>query len=516
MGAIAARVTRLKRDQAKAVERRRPNVRTLDAGRLLSLVPRISPQLHEPEHLEPIADEIEKVGDGQTIEICFSVPPRHGKTTLLIHAIVWLLMRDPTITILYASYAHGFASKQVRKAMRLAQRAGVAMGDVQRRDEWTTAAGGGVKAAGVGGQITGEGFRVVIVDDPHKNRAEASSRRIREKVIDGFLTDIYTRQDPRGTSVIVCHTRWHELDLIGSLTAPAANDEGDAPEPFRLINLAAITSANDGNYGTQSLAPKLFSLEKMLRIRARVGEFTWASLYMGSPRPRGGLLFGDVTLIEGLEETGTYRYAIGIDIAHTARTRSDWNVAVVMRVSVLSQEDRARGMTPRFDVVEVARHQGTLSDRVEGRGEAPEQQHLDDGFLRKLHALTQRYPGAPVVMYCSKDETLIVSLVARHDKYPVRIRATVVDTDKWKRAQPYGSAWNDPVGRVRVPRKAAWASSFIAEHVAFTGDKGERDDQVDAAASAWDELARGGAPRTRAKGSGAGSKLDGWKHGMAA
>lgn len=82
--------------------------------------------------------------------MCISVPPRHGKTTTILYAIAWLLARDPTLTVLYVSYGHGFAAKQVRKIREIAISIGLRMGDVRRRDEWTTLEGGGVKAAGIG------------------------------------------------------------------------------------------------------------------------------------------------------------------------------------------------------------------------------------------------------------------------------------------------------------------------------------------------------------------------------
>jgi hypothetical protein len=476
VGAIAARVARSERDRAKLEARRARNARprAIDPGPLLKLVPRVSPQLQEPEHLEPIADEIERALD-ETVEVCISVPPRHGKTTLIVHAIVWLLLRDPTCTILYASYAHGFAAKQVRKAMRIAQRAGIALGDVRRRDEWTTAAGGGVKACGVGGQITGEGFRVIFVDDPHKNRAEAESSRIRERVIDGFREDIYTRQDPRGTSVFVVHTRWHEHDLIGELSrAQPGSDDVEAVPPFKLINLTAISpAANDGGYC--ALAPKLFTLERLLRVRGRVGEYGWWSLYMGSPRPRSGALFGDPNLVEQLESSGVYRYSIGVDLARTARTRSDHNAAVVLRKDVT---------TGTIDVVEVLREQGVLSDRRDAEREG----EVDPGFARRLHALVARYPGARVVMYTGRAEDQLLELLANQRDYPVYIEAWLATTEKYDRAQGWASAYNDPRGRVRIPRRAAWASKFVGEHSAFTGNKGDPDDQVDAAAAAYDAL----------------------------
>lgn len=496
MGAIAARVTKIERERSKAAARRAPRVRSIYPGRLLQLIPRLSPELLEPTWLEPVTDAIEE-SMVRPVEVCISVPPRHAKTTTLLHAIVWILLNDPTATILYASYAHGFAAKQVRKAMRLAQKAGIALGDTRRRDEWTTAAGGVVKAVGIGGQITGEGFRWIFVDDPHKNRAEAESRQIRERVIDGFLSDIYTRQDPRGTSIFVVHTRWHELDLIGWLTQKRDEDDEEGAPPFEYINLAALRdeAANDGSYVERvALAPQLFTAERLLKIRRRIGEYAYVSLYEGRPKPKGGLLFGDVTLIDELEPTGSFRYAIGIDIAHTARTRSDWNVAVVMRMNVA---------TKMIDVVEVARMQGTLTDRVDGRG--GEAERIDDGFLKKLHALKKRYSTAPVVMFTSKDETALIALAGRHDTYPVRIEATLAETDKWSRAQPYASDWNSKEGKVRVLHHAPWTNLFVLEHVSFTGVKGQLDDQVDAAAAAHARLigkaAVGGRPRGTGQGS---------------
>lgn len=468
-----ARVVKLRRERERARatrEARHPRSPRRDPGPLLELVPALSPGLHAPAHLAPIADALER-SERETVELCFSVPPRHGKTTLLVHSIVWVLLRDPTAQILYASYAHGFAGKQVRKARALAIRAGLRLGEIRRGDEWTTADGGGVKAAGVGGQLAGEGFSLIIVDDPHKNRAEAESRTVRERVVTGFRDDIYTRQLPRGTSVIVCHTRWHEDDLIGQLIRPrAADDDEEGPPPFDAINLPALRASG---HELVALAPRLFGVERLQRIRSRVGEYAWASLYQGSPRPRGGALFGDAVLLEQLSDDGSYAYAIGLDLARTTSTRADWNVGVVMR---LDHKRRA------IDVVEVVRAQGVLADRERDGA-------IDEGFARRLHALLSRYPGAPALMYTGRDEEQLLSLLAAHRRYPCPVRGTPALADKWLRAQSYAAGWNE--GRVRVLRHAPWAPEFVGEHVAFTGLKGARDDQVDAAAAAFDYLARG-------------------------
>lgn len=464
-----ARVTKLRREREKVrAARKPPTNERRDPGPLLKLVPKASPSLREPEHLALFAEGIERSMREQ-VELCCSVPPRHGKTTLVVHAMVWILLKDPTAQVLYCSYAHGFAAKQVRKAYRIAQRMGLRFGDTKRRDEWNTAEGGFVKAAGMGGQITGEGFTHIFVDDPHKNRAEAESRQIRERVIEGFRDDVYTRQDPRGTSVFVIHTRWHEDDLTGVLTRSANDNDEDAARPFEHINLRALAANDNGE--TIALAPKLFSVERLLKIKSRVGEYGWASLYMGSPRPRGGALFTGAVLLEELDHQSSYRFAIGVDLARTARTRSDWNAAVVMRLDL---------RTNLIDVVEVVREQGVLADKVRD-GE------IEEGFARRLHDLQQRYPGASTLMYTGRAEDQLLELLARLERYPCRVEGRLAPSDKHDRAQPYAAGWNE--GRVRCPRKAAWTNRFVSEHVAFTGLKGGRDDMVDAAAAAFDALA---------------------------
>jgi len=465
-----ARVTKLRRLGQKArAARGAPATSRRHPGPLLDFVPQVSPRLRAPTHLAPVAAAFERSMSGETVEACISVPPRHGKTTLILHAIAWILTQDPTAQILYASYAHGFAAKQVRKAMHLAEAAGVKLGDTRRRDEWSTAEGGFVKACGVGGQITGEGFTHIIVDDPHKNRAEAESTQIRERVNEGFRDDIYTRQDPRGTSVFVVHTRWHVRDLIGTLTA--ANDNGDedeAVEPFELINLPAIAANDNGD--PEALAPDLFTLARLLRLKARIGPYGWASLFMGSPQPRSGVLFlGGAVLIEQLESSSSYRYAIGVDLTRTARTRSDWNVAVVMRLDL---------ETNLVDVVEVVRAQGTLTDTVRAE--------VDYGFARKLHALQQRYPGARTVMYTGRSEEQLLGLLAGLAEYPCLVEGMPAPSEKYLRATPYAAAWNE--GRVRLLRRAPWASHYVSEHMEFTGLPGGRDDQVDAGAAAYDAV----------------------------
>lgn len=485
---LVSEVEQFKRQRRKARQRReRIREDPPPPGTLPEFIARTSPDLAPLTHLDPITERIVRV-PVERVELCFSAPPRMGKSTLLQHLVAWLLILNPKMRIAVVSYGADLAAELSQKAKAIYLRAGGVLGSKQTEGYWFTRGGGCVLACGLDGPLTGRGFHLVICDDAFKNEEQAYSRTIREKIVSGYKSNVYSRKNPRvaapvPTSYLVCHTRWIDGDLVGALTDPAS--EG----PWDLINLPAIR--DDGS----ALNPDFFTLEDIARDRRTLGEFAFAALHMGTPRPIGGSIFGDVATFDRIEEGGTWKYAIGIDIPRSARARSDGNVAVVMRQNVA---------TKVIEVIDVRREKGTLTDKVTGRGEEPE---ISDGFLRTLHGLTKLYPGAPVCMYGAKDETLLVSLMARHDKYPVRVRHTLATAKKWIRAAPYSSAWSDPSGRLRVLRTAPWFATFVKEHVGFTGSDrdGEVDDQIDAAVAAYDALVKS-AGTGKASGTGAGSE----------
>lgn len=430
---------------------------------LATWIPKASRHLSAPTHLAPITAQLERVARGETIELCFSVPPRHGKTTLVVHWIVWLLTQRPDMQILYCSFGERMAKKQTRAMRALARRVGLPLGEQQTGSEWTTAGGGRVRSCGITGAPTGDGFHVIIVDDPHRGRQSAESAAERETVITAYRDDIYTRQLPSGTSHVILATRWAEGDLIGAMTKPKGLDE-DGPEPFASINLPAIDEAG------RPLAPHLWPLEKLEKIRARLGPYAWASLYQGRPQPRGGALFGAVTWTD--HEPRTAQYAGGADLARTAKRRSDHQACVMM----------AREPDGTIVIVDAEHERALLTDRTtDGK--------LEEGFARRLNAIQRRRRGAPIRMYAARDEQAILDMLATHRDFPVYIRCEVARVDKWERAQAFAAAWN--AGRVRVCRTARDADALVRQLEQFTGIDGAEDDLVDAAVAAFDELGGG-------------------------
>lgn len=464
--ATLARVARIRRMADSARRSRERAARQGDPERLsrraLPLrqwIPVASPHLSDPDHLAPLITELERVASGESIEVCVSVPPRHGKTTTITHWIVWLLEQRPDMRVLYCSFGARMAIKQTRAMRTLARKRGIPLGEVQTASEWTTAGGGCVKACGITGPPTGDGFDVIVVDDPHRSRKSAESPLERDTVNTGYRDDIYTRQLPRGTSHVIVHTRWHEDDLIGVMTRASE----DGPRPFRLINLPAIDAKG------LPLAPKLWPLDRLQRIEMRLGAYAWASLYQGSPRPKGGALFGPA--IWASDPPLEASYAGGVDLARTAKSRSDHQAAVMLA------KDTTNGV---IYVVDIEWARELLSDRITEGGDS------QLGFSRRLHSMQRRWHNASFRWYTGGGESSLSDLLARHDTYPAHIRQVKATEDKWGRAQPFAAAWN--AGKIRVIRSLRHAEDLVGQLQRFTGLDGDSDDLVDAVVAAYDEI----------------------------
>lgn len=414
---------------------------------LIDYVPALSPRWSAPHHLAPVAELFERAIRGEVVRACVSVPAQFGKTTLIQHGIVQALSRQPTWPVVYASYSADFAHDRSKEIRDLAREAGLALrDDTSAAGRWRLVEGGGLLATGIGGPLTGYAAQIVVVDDPHKNREEAESRRERDKVEDWLRSTALTRIAPTGSCIVV-HTRWHPDDLIGRLEA----------DGWEVVNLPAITADDESLWPSQR--PREF-----LRQREReVGPYEWAALYMGQPRARGGAVFSASPTTYAVAPTELSR-AIGLDLAYSARTSADWSVAVVMG-------KHGVGPDARYYVLDVMREQMRASD-----------------FALRLGELKARWPHTSTRIYAGGADRGALDFLALPPPRGVGLSVDVKPAlgDKYSRATPFAAAWN--AGRVLVRDGAAWTRDLCDEVARFTGQNDAHDDQVDALAAAFDLL----------------------------
>jgi hypothetical protein len=65
-------------------------------------------------HFITLSKELTKCVNHTSNRLMINIPPRHGKTELIIHFIAWSLARYPDSNFLYVSYGHKLASKQTQ------------------------------------------------------------------------------------------------------------------------------------------------------------------------------------------------------------------------------------------------------------------------------------------------------------------------------------------------------------------------------------------------------------------
>lgn len=498
---ILSQAAQLRKQAQKRPQKAQP---AAEVGPLLEFIPRISPKYMAPRHLRPLLQKLEEART-RPIRVVVSVPPRHAKTESLLHAIAWRLALDPDKTLGYASYAAPLTRSKSRKARSLAERAGVQLApDMNNLNEWRTLAGGGLLATSTGGPLTGYGIDEMFVDDPVKDRMQAESKLMRDRIWDWFSDVVMTRIEPGG-SVIVCMTRWHEDDLSGRLLKEqgkhaygrdgelACKDNPDCPgcgpEPddgWEEVNLAAVQEDPETGIET-TIWPERWSVEAMAKRRREVGEYTWWSLFMGRPRPRGNNLFEGLSTYS--EAPTEYRLAIGVDLAYSAKTSADRSIAVALaevRTVLLNPETgRPEPQPSRFYVMDVLRRQTT----------APK-------FALELKDFRRRWQNAPMFSYVSgMEQGVLDTFAALRDEtgklIGVKVAPLLATTDKFQRAQAVSAEWN--AGRVLVPsgppggEPPPWVDPFVTVVCGFTGVGDAEDDDVDALASAHAGLQRGAA-----------------------
>ncbi len=395
----------------------------------------------EPRHLLPLTRRLEAAARGEPQRVVCAAPPRHAKTETLLHFPGFALARRPELTISYSTYGSRLARSGSIKARGIAERVGVSLAS-NTINEWRTTDGGGFLAGGVGGPLTGYGVNVAIIDDPIKNRLEAESATYRSRLEDWYNDVLYTRVEPGG-SIFLFMTRWTEDDLAAFLVK----------QGFESIHFPAITTADDG--AEVPLWPERWPIEELQAKRAGTHAYTWESLYQGNPRPRGSRVFNDATTYAA--PLASYRTAFGADLSYTAKTKSDWSVAVKMRVS-----------GDVFHVVDVQRVQASAPD-----------------VKRRWAALHASEPRARWRWYAAGTEIGSADFF-REEPNAVPVVAMAPRGDKFTRALAYAAAWN--AGRVQVPQSALWLDDFLAEHASFTGSGDRHDDIIDAAVAAFDEL----------------------------
>ena len=229
--------------------------------------------------------------------LIITCPPQHGKSMNLTETLPsWYLGKHPDNSVIEVSYNDVFAERfGLMNRRKVEEYGGDLFGikiarDSRKKSDFELAdRRGSMRSRGVKAGITGNPCHLMIIDDPIRNREEADSPTMRQKLVAGWTDDMKSRF-AAGAKIVLILTRWHEEDLAGYLLA---ND----PYTTVLRLPCECDSENDplGRTIGQALCPEIGKDNKWLAgfkksmVRTE-GTRSWNALYQGRPSSEQGNL----------------------------------------------------------------------------------------------------------------------------------------------------------------------------------------------------------------------------------
>ena len=414
------------------------------------------------------------------------VPFRHGKSDVCSRAMVgYFLGRmrtanldpDVILTGYGANLVEGFSAdakmiintqryRNVFPACRMKQ----GKNNVQ---EWRLqGCYGKVTAAGLGGSITGKGGALVVLDDYFKNREEAESELMRDKVWDQITNDIMTRLAPVSITIIVA-TPWH-VDGPGKRILKAMEENPDFPR-FRHLKFPArrqIGTEVDGKPRYEYLFPERYSERWYRNQYAQLGPYASRGLLDCDPVPASGNACKRewFTIVDTIP--AGMRVVRGWDLAATAKKSADFCCGFLI----------GKAPNGRLYLIDDFRTQSPAA-AIKTTIVNLAQQDIEKYGRDNYDVVIEQEPGATGIITA---DDFITTLRQKN----IRAHRAVTHGDKLTRALPLFAycAANFEQGEQYCTGllKAKWNADFLNTVTAFP--EVEHDDEVDAAAHAYNRM----------------------------
>lgn len=427
-----------------------------------TLAHKLNPAWVAAPHLMYISLKIAQAiarGNGRII---ISVPPRHGKSELITkYTTIWALEHFPhweTILCTYGAELSSDFGREVRDIIQAnKEMLNVSISaDSSRVANWHTPQGGGMRAVGIGGPITGRGANVLLIDDYIKEIKEALSKTYKDHIWNWFRTTAFTRIEPGGSCIVIA-TRWAPDDLIGRILA--SNIGGQ----WTNIVLPALAYENDmfGRAPGEALFPERYNTETLLAIKDTMGSYFFNALYQQNPQNSENPIADPkwLKMCELLPPLPDCPKARIWDMAGT-QDGGDYTVGTHMIYDKVKNNTYITGVKRRR----------LSSQGVETLVRATA---IDDGLDTKIYI--EQEPGSSGKALVEHYQNTVLP--------EFKVEAVPHNDGKLERSQPFLAACE--AGRVYL-LKGPWNEDFVSEFGSFPG--GDYDDQVDTCSIGFTKL----------------------------
>ena len=220
--------------------------------------------------------------------------PTHNSTTITESLPSFFLGRNPNEGVIVCSYNADFAEKFGDSNRQKLRKYGKDLFGVEISESMDTKTKfmfegyhGQMVSTGIFGEITGNKASLIIIDDPFKSNLESESKAYRDKVYDIVKQSCETRLRPKGSALVIIHTRWHEDDLIGRYSKE---------DNVIYNNIPCVWDSSFGKVDAllgrkvgEVFCPELgYTSEWAEKKRKSLGNRSFNALYQGKPYVDGG------------------------------------------------------------------------------------------------------------------------------------------------------------------------------------------------------------------------------------
>ncbi|MFF3665443.1 hypothetical protein [Microtetraspora malaysiensis] len=272
----------------------------------------LDPTFKMRPHLRVIGNAMAGLERGDYDRLLIVCPPQVGKSTSVAEwGPFWWLGLHPEDRVAVTSYSDALALRRGKTIREYVEEYGheydlaLKPGSGAAQD-YSLTTGGGVRSVSVGSGLTGFSVNLLVIDDPHKDRADAESARSRQAVHDWYSSAALKRLQPDRNAVVGILTRWHPDDWAGRRLA----EEGSLEEGgrWKVVHLPAIA---DPKFGPDPLgrAPGEPLPHPKIRTKDRAALLAWwddmkrtsivrdwHALGQGDPQPAEGALVSEELL----------------------------------------------------------------------------------------------------------------------------------------------------------------------------------------------------------------------------
>ncbi|MFB8347933.1 terminase large subunit domain-containing protein [Streptomyces niveus] len=284
-------------------------------------------------HIKVISDALVGLEQGEYNRLLIVTPAQVGKSTTTAEWFpFWWLCLHGKDRVAVASYSDDLALRRGKAIRKYITEYGgeydlSLLPGSEAAQDYDTNQGGGVRSVSLGAGLTGFSVNLLVVDDPHKDRQEAESKKMRERVHDWWSSAALKRLQPDRNAVVAIQTRWHPDDFAGRRLEEDGRIEDGGK--WKVVHLPAV--ANPSKFGPDPLGrrdgdplthPKIPTRNrKALQAwwaadKSGSNPRDWHALSQGDPQPAEGALVSR-DLLRAIRDNSTpvepQRIAVAID-----------------------------------------------------------------------------------------------------------------------------------------------------------------------------------------------------------